>query len=78
MKCRIGTDRHRYMYDLLWTKKATVHLLLLNKKNSNYLFNRQIFLTKYKCYSWNWGKKEFPEESDTSASLLIDVRTGVF
>lgn len=24
------------------------------------------------------GEKEFPEESDTSASLLIDVRTGVF
>lgn len=66
------------MYDLLWTKKATVHLLLLNKKNSNYLFNRQIFLTKYKLYSWNWEKKEFPEESDTSASLLIDVRTGFF
>lgn len=24
------------------------------------------------------GEKEFPEESDTSASLLIDVRTGFF
>lgn len=24
------------------------------------------------------GEKEFPEESDTSASLQIDVRTGFF
>lgn len=66
------------MYDLLWTKKATVHLLLLNKKTAIIYSTDRFFLTKYKCYSWNWGKEEFPEESDTSASLLIDVRTGVF
>lgn len=60
-------------------KKSNSPLTFTKLKNSNYLFNRQIFLTKYKFYSWNcMGKKEFPEESDTSASLQIDVRTGFF
>lgn len=32
------------MYDLLWTKKATVHLLLLNKKTAAIYSTDRFFL----------------------------------
>lgn len=66
------------MYDLLWTKKATVHLLLLNKNTAIIYSTDRFFLLNINLIHGTGEKKEFPEESDTSASLLIDVRTGGF